>query len=288
MKKILTILFVILLLAGCSSQKGYSELSNGTDVIYSTPTGDYTRNDLYKSLKISSQTAVETDLIYKVAELEKVDTSSIEKEADDLIEMYRQMNAEYYILSQYGSIDAFKKLYMADGLLKQLAKSYIDVKFDEFLEKDKPVKMQVALFDSEETASKVIEEVKAGATFDMAVANNGYQYEATNQVYLDTQSTLDLYVKQYLSETTNLGLSSVITSVSSTTDADGNYVNKNTYYVLNITSRDVNDFKDEYIELKTEQLDSTEVKNFYFEKHDIKFYDQDIYEMMKAEYEVLQ
>ena len=287
MKKLLIVLFTLLILVGCS-QKGYSKLSNGSDVIYSGPDGDYTRNDLYKSLKVSSETAVETDLILKIAELEKIDTTAVEKECEDLISMYQQMNAEYYIITQYGSLDSFRKAYLADGIAKELAKAYIDVKFDELLAQDKPVKMQVAYFDTEEAAANVINDVNSGSTFDMAIANNGYQYQSANQVYLDTSSTLDLYVKQYLNETTNTGISSVITSVATTTDADGNYVNKNTYYVIYIDSRDINDFKEEYIELKTEALEADEVKTYYFGQHDIKFYDQDIYEMMKAKYEVLQ
>lgn len=288
MKKILTVLFTLLILVGCSSSKGYSKLSNGTDVIYTSKNGDFTKNDLYKSLKLSSEAAVETDLIYKIAELEQIDTTTIEKETEELISMYQQMNAEYYLIAQYGSIDAFRKSYNADGIVKELAKAYINTKFDEYVQEDKPVKMQVAFFDTEEAASKVIDDVNNGSTFDMAIANNGYEFESANQVYLDTSSTLDLYVKQYLNETTNTGLSSVITSVATTTDANGNYENKNNYYVLNIESRDVNDFKDEYLTQKTEAVDKTEVKSYFFEKHNIEFYDQDIYEMMKEKYEVLQ
>ena len=280
MKKVITLLFVLLLLVGCSS-KGYSKLSDGSEVIFTGPNNEsFTKNDLYESLKISSVDAVENDILDKIAESEELDLTDVETEADGLVEMYQQLGYETYIIQYYGSIEAFKKYYISSGILTLLTNRYVEENYEIFKASDKPVKMKMASFETEEIANKVIEEVNNGSTFEMACANNGYTSEVSEAIYLDSDSDLDYNVKDYLNSTDTTGLSTVIESDSD----DDTHV----YYVLDITDRDVDNFKDEYITEKVADCDSDDVKNYMFNKHDIEFYDQDIYELMKSEYEVFE
>ena len=280
MKKVITLLFALLLLVGCSS-KGYSKLSDGSEVIFTGPNNEsFTKNDLYESLKISSVDAVENDILDKIAESEELDLTDVETEADGLVEMYQQLGYETYIIQYYGSIEAFKKYYISSGILTLLTNRYVEENYEIFKASDKPVKMKMASFETEEIANKVIEEVNNGSTFEMACANNGYTSEVSEAIYLDSDSDLDYNVKDYLNSTDTTGLSTVIESDSD----DDTHV----YYVLDITDRDVDNFKDEYITEKVADCDSDDVKNYMFNKHDIEFYDQDIYELMKNEYEVFE
>ena len=280
MKKVITLLFALLLLVGCSS-KGYSKLSDGSEVIFTGPNNEiFTKNDLYESLKISSVDAVENDILDKIAESEELDLTDVETEADGLVEMYQQLGYETYIIQYYGSIKAFKKYYISSGILTLLTNRYVEENYEIFKASDKPVKMKMASFETEEIANKVIEEVNNGSTFEMACANNGYTSEVSEAIYLDSDSDLDYNVKDYLNSTDTTGLSTVIESDSD----DDTHV----YYVLDITDRDVDNFKDEYITEKVADCDSDDVKNYMFNKHDIEFYDQDIYELMKSEYEVFE
>lgn len=283
MKKIVTLLFALLLLVGCSS-KGYSKLSDGTDVIFTGPNNEsFTKNDLYETLKISSVDAVENDILDKIAESEELDLTDVEAEADELVEMYQQLGYETYIIQYYGSIEAFKKYYMSSGILTLLTNRYVEENYEIFKADDKPVKMKMANFETEEIANKVIEEVNNGSTFEMACANNGYTNEVSEAIYLDSDSDLDYNIKEYLNSTDTTGLSTVIEGSASNTNED-----LHIYYVLYITDRDVDNFKDEYITEKVADCDSDDVKNYMFKKHDIEFYDQDIYELMKSEYEVFE
>ena len=280
MKKVITLLFALLLLVGCSS-KGYSKLSDGSEVIFTGPNNEsFTKNDLYESLKISSVDAVENDILDKIAESEELDLTDVETEADGLVEMYQQLGYETYIIQYYGSIEAFRKYYISSGILTLLTNRYVEENYEIFKASDKPVKMKMASFETEEIANKVIEEVNNGSTFEMACANNGYTSEVSETIYLDSDSDLDYNVKDYLNSTDTTGLSTVIESDSD----DDTHV----YYVLDITDRDVDNFKDEYITEKVADCDSDDVKNYMFNKHDIEFYDQDIYELMKSEYEVFE
>ena len=283
MKKIVTLLFTLLLLVGCSS-KGYSKLSDGTEVIFTGPNNEsFTKNDLYETLKISSVDAVENDILDKIAESEELDLTDVEAEADELVEMYQQLGYETYIIQYYGSIEAFKKYYMSSGILTLLTNLYVEENYEIFKADDKPVKMKMANFETEEIANKVIEEVNNGSTFEMACANNGYTNEVSEAIYLDSDSDLDYNIKEYLNSTDTTGLSTVIEGSASNTNED-----LHIYYVLDITDRDVDNFKDEYITEKVADCDSDDVKNYMFKKHDIEFYDQDIYELMKSEYEVFE
>jgi hypothetical protein len=283
MKKIVTLLFALLILVGCSS-KGYSKLSDGSEVIFTGPNNEsFTKNDLYESLKISSVDAVENDILDKIAESEELDLTDVEAEADELVEMYQQLGYETYIIQYYGSIEAFKKYYMSSGILTLLTNLYVEENYEIFKADDKPVKMKMANFETEEIANKVIEEVNNGSTFEMACANNGYTNEVSEAIYLDSDSDLDYNIKEYLNSTDTTGLSTVIEGSASNTNED-----LHIYYVLDITDRDVDNFKDEYITEKVADCDSDDVKNYMFKKHDIEFYDQDIYELMKSEYEVFE
>ena len=283
MKKVITLLFALLLLVGCSS-KGYSKLSDGSEVIFTGPNNEsFTKNDLYESLKISSVDAVENDILDKIAESEELDLTDVEAEADELVKMYQQLGYETYIIQYYGSIEAFKKYYISSGILTLLTNLYVEENYEIFKADDKPVKMKMANFETEEIANKVIEEVNNGSTFEMACANNGYTNEVSEAIYLDSDSDLDYNIKEYLNSTDTTGLSTVIEGSASNTNED-----LHIYYVLDITDRDVDNFKDEYITEKVADCDSDDVKNYMFNKHDIEFYDQDIYELMKSEYEVFE
>jgi len=286
MKKLLLVAFTLLLLVGCT-EKGYSELSDGSEVLFKGPDGNYTKNDLYRSLKLNSEEAIENDLLKRIATNLDIDLTAIETEAEEMLELYKQMGYESAIISYYGGDEGFKQMYASEGILSELCKVYINDNFDELVAEDKPVQMQMVYFTEEETANAMIEEINAGATFDSAAINQGYTSSAEPVVYLDS-SDLPVEVKSYLNDTNSLGLSSIITVNNTSTDADGNPITVSTYYLLNVNSKDVNDFKDDYISEKLVSIDQSVVKTYMFENHDIEFFDQDIYEMMKAQYEVLQ
>ena len=288
MKKITVILFALLLLAGCSNANHYSSLSDGDEVIFSGPNMTYTKNDLYKSLKVSSEDAIASDIIDKIAlKLDGIDMESINKQADELIETYQSLGYESYIISSYGSLDAYRKSYVSTLLLSELSKAYVNEKFDELSAEKKPVKMQLASFANEDDAKKCIEDVNNGSTFDMAAVNNNAANAPQSAVYTDDDTSLVYEVKDYLNSTDTTGVSTIIVSTSSTQDVNGNINENNTYYVLNVESRNVADFKDEFVDLLATTVSSDDVRNYFLSSHEIEFFDQDLYKIMTEAFEVL-
>ncbi len=287
MKKIIIILFSLLLIAGCTNSNSYSSLSDGKDVIFSGSNKSYTKDDLYKSLKVSSVDAIVNDILKNIALKYVDDMSEIEKEADDVIAEYTEMGYEAYINTYYGSMDAFRETYITNMLLNELAKEYVTEKYDELVAEDKPVKMQVASFNTLEEAQQCIDEYSNGSSFDMAALNSNSNEAPQSSIYTDDDTTLVYEVKEYLNSTDSTGLSSVITYATTTTDDEGNDVEQATYYVLNIESRDAAEFKDEYIETAAATASSDAVKEYFLNKHQIRFYDQDLYDLVTSQYEGL-
>ena len=287
MKKIITVLFVLALLCGCSGNDHYSYPENGNDVLFSGPNNvSYTKNDLYKSLKIANGEAIADDILDNIAmQIEGIDIDAMYEEADSIIETYQTLGYESYIISSYGSIDAYRKTYVSSLLLSELSKEYVKENFDTLTADKKPVQMQIASFANIEDAQQCIDDANNGSTFDMAAANNNAASAPTSNVYTDDDASLVYEVKEYLNSTDTIGISPIITYTTSVQDAEGNYSDSNTYYVLNVQSRNVEDFKDEFIELLSANTSSDTVKQYFLSTHQIEFFDQDLYEFMAKTYE---
>lgn len=285
MKKLLIVLVTILALTACSS-KGYSSLTEGNDVIFKGPDGEYTKEDLYKSLKILSEEPITLDIVNKIAEIENVDMEAIENEADESIQNIYEQGYEFYITYYYGSTEAYKEGLISTLVYTELKKNYILEKFNENVEDDAPLKIQKAFFEEEELAKKALEEIANGTTFDTAVVNNGYESDPQTVIVLDSDD-LPIEVKSYLKNTGELGVSDVINTAYETTDADGNAISAIRYYIINVVDNDINNYKDEYVELKAQSISDETLINYLFSKYEIKFFDQDLYEIMSKAYEVL-
>ena len=286
MKKLLVILLAVLTLTACASNKGYSQVSGSDDVIFEGPNSKYTKADLYKSVKVMSEDAIIDDILKKVAEIDGVDVATIDKETQEYLDEWIAYGYESYITYYYGSEEAFVESVRYSMILEELKKLYIEEKFDEYVEDDKPVKMQVAYFDDLDTAKQCLSDIEGGNTFDTAVINNGYTTDASEKVYLDSDD-LPIQVKSYVNDTDKLGLSTIITTSTTTTDADGNEVQTGRYYLINIIDRDVNNFKDDYLTAAIANVENETIINHELNTHEIKFYDQDLYDVMSKAYEVL-
>lgn len=285
MKKILVVLLTLIALTACSS-KGYSSITNSDDVIFKGPDGKYTKAELYRSLKVVSEQPIVDDIVKKIATIEKVDFDQIDVEVEEEVQTVIDQGYEFYIQYYYGSIDTYKEIVKSAKLYEALKKNYAAEKYDETVVVDTPVKMQVAYFETEEECDNAIKDIGSGSTFDTAVLNNGFAGDPQVKVYLDSDD-LPIQVKTYVKEAKETGLSNKIVTTTTSTDADGKEVITSRYYLVNIVDKDVNNYKDEYITIKVSDVEDATLINYLFSKYDVKFYDQDLYEIMSKAYEVL-
>ena len=80
-------------------------------------------------------------------------------------------------------------------------------------------------------------------------------------------------------------LSSVILSVVSATDSEGNTTSEDRYYVADITNVDPTTFMDEFYDYLQSDIDTADILNYYMVKYNIEVYDQRTYELMSETYE---
>lgn len=287
MKKLLIILSLVLLCA-CSGSNMYSYPENGNEVLFKGPKNvSYTKNDLYKVLKLTSDSEITNNILHNIAlTYDEINLEDIEKEAQEFVDTYVEMGYESYIISYYGSLEAYKNSYIESLIIHELSHIYVEENFDVLLSEYSPVKMQVASFSDLEHAQACLNDVNNGSTFDMAAVNNNSLTTAESQIYTDKDTTLAYEVKQYVNTANGVGVSDIITHTDVTTAADGSSSESNTYYVVNLQSRNVEEFKDEFIHIVGEQTQTETIQNYFFGQHEVKFYDQDLYELMSKTYEV--
>ena len=287
MKKILTILFALMLLVGCSSSSaGYSKVSDDPDMIFTYGNGYYSAGDLYKTLKLQSGAVIENSILETIAAKYEVDIDGIKNDADELIEMYTSIGYESMIISYYGSIEAYRSTVISSAIIDALGQQMVKDNLDSYVNEDKPVKMQYASFSTLEEAQKLVDMVNSGSSFDMAVLSVDENANPQSLIYTD-KSEMNYVVKEYINSTDTTGLSTILTSDTVSKDENGNDVTTSEFFVLNIISRNVEDFNEEYIDTAVSSLEADDIINYFFTKHDIKFYDQDLYELMTKNYEVL-
>ncbi len=284
MKKLM-IALLVLLLAGCSSNaaKG-AQVSDPTQVIFEGNGKKYTKEDLYYTLLgYDYPSALLYDMVYKCAVSEETDFSAYDEEIDSTIEFYKM----YYGMTdfaEYGGEETFRRLLAASHFLEDKKKEFAEADLPTYLENDVPVLAKLAYFDDAEAAQKAHDMIEGGNTFEMAVLENGYDTQVTETIYLDSNETLPLQVKEFF-HSADAGLSPVITSITQTTDSSGNTIDTARYYLIDLISKDVNDFKDGYLAIKTELIEDNDAIKKIFAEHEIVFYDQETMDKMKSTYE---
>ena len=287
MKKILMILLSLLLLCACSNGHD-TKISDGDEVIFvSSNNKAYTKADLYSDMMLNDISSYLTnDLITKLAKLEGVDFEVIQKEIDDEITEAIEAGQESFINYYYGSTDNYIKQMIPYKALLELKKAYVLENIYLYVDDYQPFKAQIASFKDLETAEKVAKDLESGKELPEAAALNGYSEDVTTNLYFVSYNDLPIEVYDYISKG-QLGQSEMITVTTSSIDEDGNDVENNEYYFVNFVSRDVEEFKDEFVDAIANNVDQTVVISNLLTKYEINIYDQRAYDLLTSTYEVL-
>ena len=289
MKKVLLVLVCLLALTACGSNH-YSNVSEGTEVIYKDAEGNsFTKADLYETMKNNDVTdLLKINLIKKLANYEGIDMEEIANSVEEQTNGMIDAGYETFITSYYGTVDNYKKSYIANEALTRLIKAEVEANFETYKEDYNPYKAQIVKFDTKEAAQAVIDAVKNSEnTFEYVCTENGYTEEVTEKVYSDKSNDLPAEVKEYVLNAKENGLSGVIEVTTAINDSEGNSSVNNTYYIVNLTSKNVEDFRDEFVTLVSENIDKDTIINKLLEKYNLEVHDQRIYELLKAQYEAV-
>ena len=284
MKKILIVLLLAFMLAACAGHD--AAISNGNEVVWTSKDKTYTKNDLYNDLKSQDYTSVViSSILEKVADKEGLDLDSFKKEAEDTIQSLIDQGYESYITYYYGSKEEYIKNTITNAILADLANKEATEMFDSYKEEYLPYKAEMAYFSDKEVAQKVVDAVNSNEhTFAYAAQENGFTQAIEANIYTDT-SELPVEVKEAILSSDKTGILDIVQSSTYTTSADGNSTITPRYYVINVISRNADEFKNEFIEYATSYIvNGDELITKYLKKYNVKIHDQRTYELLKDIY----
>lgn len=284
MKKIFIVCLLTLMLVGCSNSN--VTISDENKQIWVGPDKTFVSKDLFKMMKSQDYTTNVIASIEKTfAEKEGIDISKLEKEAEEEYQEVINSGYESYISYYYGSKEAYIQNTVQGKIVNELKAIIIKEKLTELEAEYLPYKAEIVYFNTREEAQKVIDDYKAGfGTFAFIASENGYNGVVENKVYTDT-SDLPIEVKEAVMNSTAIDVLDIIQTSLASNDSNGNSVVTPRYYVVNITERELNKFKDEFIEYcATNLYTADDTINDFSKKYKVKIHDQETYNLLKDKY----
>lgn len=284
MKKILLSISLLLMLVACSKSETVA-IKDANEVIYSSDKVSYTKQDLFDDMRKNDYSAkIVSSILNKTAVADGIDLSSTEEELTEGYNYYVEMLGQDTVNYYFGTLENYINSYKTTEIISEYFKKEVLDGYDTFVNEYKPYKAEIIYFDDEASADATIEAFKSGEnTFAFAASENGYGSEVSAKIYTD-KSDLPVDVKAVALEATSPLTTKVITSTVQT-DSNGTSVSKERYYIVNIISVDTEEIKDEFIEhLVSTYLDSQAVVAKVLNDHNVKFYDQTTYDIMKEAY----
>lgn len=287
MKKIIIALLLAMMLVACSNKSNDANISDGNTVIWEGQGKKYTSNDLNKYAKANDYSAfIINDALIKIAKLENMDVDAITKEAEETYDNYIESGLESYINYYYLNKDNFIKSFVSNEVIEKQIENTIESDFDTYVNEKLPYKAEIVYFDDKEVADKVIEEASKGdKTFAEICTENGYTDAINAQVYLDNDETLPVEVKETIQNKQEPGLSQIIISSTVITDENGESIPQPRYYIVNLVSKNANEFKDEFMDLIKQDFESDTIINDLLVKYNFECHDQTTYELLHSKYE---
>ena len=127
---------------------------------------------------------------------------------------------------------------------------------------------------AKQKATEAHEQLKSGGSFDAIAEKYAENADLAKETLYTNKSSLEINVMQYLASVNAPALSDVITSDKGTA-----------YYIVQVTNINGEQLKDDlhkYLEDTNDFTDS--VYSYYCKKHNVKYYDIDVYNLIKNNY----
>lgn len=285
MKKALVVLFTLLLLCACSSAP-VTEISNGDDLFFTNAKGKgVTKQEIYENTKKSDiSNTLKNTIVLKLATLEGINIEDLENGAKEYINSLVEQGYSEFITYYYGSEESYIKNSTVFDATNELCKKAINEDFDTYLNDYNPFKAEIIYVDEEDTAKAIIEYYeKNNSTFAYACSENGYESEISPLIYNGNTNDLPDEVNNYI-KNADIGVAPVIKIDTVTTDTKGNSSTTSRYYLVNLVSKDYNQFKDEFLDTIVSDMDKDTVIVNLLNKYGIEVHDQDVHDLLKEAY----
>lgn len=279
MKKIIVALLALLMIAGCSSNKHTGE------VIWKNSKTTYTTSDLYDEIIDSTDVSnvVMSSILSTIAKNDGYDFETAKNEIEETYDYYITLLGEDATMSYMGTKEYFVQVSMLGSIIDYYVEKDVNDNLQSYIDKCRPYQAEIIYLESEDAAKAVKDAVSAGtSTFAYAASENGYTSEITKKVYTDG-SDLPVEVKELVLSVEDTGLYTTKTSTFATNE--GVTYETDRYYLVNIISRNVNDFMDEFVsEVKTNVVNEDSIINNLLVSNNVSLHDQKIYDYVSTKY----
>lgn len=277
MKKLLFILFIALLLIGCSSNRATANISNKDEVLFKVGEQTVTANTIWEMAKNQGDTINQYIISTTRSTLisEKVPVSDeIKKQAADDLANYKAQLGEFWAQFSGGLSDEeiIEKQFIPIAQETAFFEQYYNDNKDKLLNDKKPVKLYLLQFVDSNTATKALDELKNNTALETVITNDpvaGIKNLASEQ--LVNLSDLPEAVKKHLTDD-KLELNQWNQSP----------IEAGTFYLVKAVELDSSkleaEFKDAYL---SNQNELQAILTDLIKNSNLKIYDQDVYENIK-------
>ncbi len=278
MKKIISLLALVLLLTGCSDAR--ANVSSRSTVLLTVGKENVTRGEVFSTFMnsypgetvIAMATRIILDKEIPVDATIKATADAALKAAK---EKWKDEFEAYYVSQGFETEeDYYNESLIVTAQTDALTEKYMVDNYDELIASYKPRKIRVIQTTVYDNAVKAIKEIKDGANFEATAAKySSTTYKGKEQI-VTTSSTLFADALKFATDATTPTLSIVIEDST----------NK-TFYVVQVTVADPSKFKDEILEtLRSDTTFQEKSLISYFEEGGFTVYDKSVYDELKSYY----
>lgn len=283
MKKLCALCVVAMLFTLTGCKDATANISDPSDALLTIGSTKVTKGDIYNQMKtVGGSAAVLQAAQEKLYAIEEITiTDAMKKSADESVAKLKESYGEdgfKQMLEAYGFKDEteYKEKSAYPSLQqKELVKKYINDNKEDTISTYHPVKAKVMEAKDQDSATKALQAIKDGKTFEETLTTYGATttYDGKEAIY-HTESGLPTAVFTKIANATANGLVDGV--IEDTTNSK--------YYVVYVTEKDSTKFEADAIDAIASSSTTlmTTAMQYYLEKNEFHIYDIDVYNGIKA------
>ncbi|NLA78378.1 MAG: hypothetical protein GX845_02350 [Erysipelothrix sp.] len=280
MKKLLSMLLLLMLLVGCANAT--VQVSNPKETVIIVGDSEFSKATVFNLMKNQDPASVIVEIAkQKITNKEMPIDANIRKAADEELESIKEIFGESFdsTLSMYGfesEADYIEKALLPNIQQEALAKQFIRENDELIVITYDPKQVRIAEFANEEKATAAIQALQAGESFEDVVdeLSSSVIYQGELQL-IHNESSAPASVKQFIAQATVPTLSSL------PLESDGD----EKAYVVQVVEVNTTRFFDDIVEALS-PLSSVSEMMFvnYFKEGNFNVYDKLIHDALKENY----
>lgn len=279
MKKLLSLLLVAILLIGCSSSNA-TQISTKDEVLFKIEDRTVTRGDIYNMIRFQSNTSkvVISEAQQALINAKVEETDEIVQTAQENLKNAKEQLGDFFAY-RYGTAtdeELIEDMFIPAAKQEVFIRQYFTENQDKIIAQDKPVKVHVLYFDTQENAQQALDKLNTDTMISDIISQLGSQTKtALNKLEpsVVAKTSLPAVVAQFVDSDEGQGLK---WSKAVLSDTEG-------FYLARVENADSASLTEEYVDaFMTNQQSLSDLMAKVFKEANFEVYDQAIYDAIKS------